>query len=148
MEVSLQQAIEIAEKRNYSLMTLIYDGTQECNSNPRSTVYRIGKYCVKYYIRSKAYDFTTEVKNLRSLSEYNFAPKLFHTDEKNYFILMEFIEGVSLGSYGIKNLDTNQQQQLTHIKHQLDSMGIYYEKEEYHCLVEPTGRLRFIDFNI
>ncbi len=36
MEISLQQVVKIANNRDYSLMTLIYDGTQEWNDNPRA----------------------------------------------------------------------------------------------------------------
>ena len=149
MEISLQQVVKIANNRDYSLMTLIYDGTQEWNDNPRSNVYKIGKYCVKYYIRD-ARDFRTEVKNLNTLEREScsFAPKLWYSDPDGKFIIMEYIEGVSLGKYGTQNLNSNQQKQLSEIKEKLESLKIYYEKEDFDCLVEANGELRFVDYNI
>ena len=61
---------------------------------------------------------------------------------------MEYIEGVSLGKYGTQNLNSNQQKQLSEIKEKLESLKIYYEKEDFHCLVEANGELRFVDYNI
>lgn len=105
MSISLEQVIKLS-KSDRSQMELIYDGRQEQNNSPRSNVYRIGKYCVKYYIRCRT-DFRTEVRNLKILESYEFAPKLFYSDENELFIIMEYIEGVRLGKYG--NLNSNQQ---------------------------------------
>ena len=51
--MNLSEAISIAKSKNYREMELIYDGIIEGNNNPRSYVYKIGNFCIKYYIKSK-----------------------------------------------------------------------------------------------
>ncbi|MFR4987490.1 MAG: hypothetical protein ACLUCH_08865 [Lachnospirales bacterium] len=144
--MNLSEAISIAKSKNYREMELIYDGIIEGNNNPRSYVYKIGNFCIKYYIKSKEIDFEKETSNLNKLKEYKFAPELYYSDENDYFIIMEYIYGVPLKN--IDDLNENQKEQLKKIKCTLDKLGIFYEKEHEHCLAESNGNLRFIDFGL
>ena len=143
--MNIEEAIDKAVNRRYREMILIYDGSREYNNNPRSHVYRVGPFCVKYYLKSKL-DFKCEVDNLNKLKPYGFAPQLYYSDKNENFIIMEYINGKAIGD--IANLSSEQRNQLNKIHSILKKEGIYYEKDEIHCIVEENGNLRFIDFNI
>jgi hypothetical protein len=144
--MTLDQVREAAEVHNYKAMELIYDGLSEDNRNPRSHVFRMGAYCIKYYIRCKS-DYYTEYANLQKLEPFGFAPKLYYGSEEKHYIIMEFIEGTPLGMLSTP-LSSDQKTQLETIYRHLDDLDIYYEKQDIHCLIEPSGKVRFIDFNI
>lgn len=144
--MTLDQVREAAEACDYKAMELIYDGSSEFNGNPRSHVYRMGTYCIKYYIRSWM-DYNTEYANLQKLESLGFAPKLYYGSQEKLYIIMEFINGVPLGKLNTP-LTSDQKSQLKTIYNQLDGLGIYHEKEEIHCIIESSGKVRYIDFNI
>ena len=106
--MTLEQVCNTADNKNFNEMKLIYDGSSEMNSNPRSHVYRLDTYCIKYYIRSKT-DYYTEYTNLRKLEPFGFAPKLYFGSEEQQYIIMEFIDGTPLGE--LKTQLTNGQKQ-------------------------------------
>ena len=146
MKSDINSVIEIAKNRHYSQMELIYDGTQEFNQNPRSHVYRVGDFCIKYYIRTKI-DCSCEATHLLQLEEYGFAPKMYYRDLNDNFIVMEYIDGIQLGK--IKDALTESQWcEIEWIRATLKKLKIYYEKENMHCIIDKSGKIRFIDFGI
>ena len=60
---------------------------------------------------------------------------------------MEFIDGTPMGKLDTA-LTADPKSQLETILHQLDDLRIYHEKEHVHCLIESSGKVRFIDFNL
>lgn len=139
-------------KKINSIIGTSYDDEtlfSEIYSGNRSKIYKKENYCFKFCLISD--DYNNEKETYIKLGENEYLAKIYGFDDESRLLVMEYIEGISIEDYFIRerNIPLNIVNRVFEIR--LDMLKKYcydFDIKGRDIFIQNNGNLIFLDFGV